>query len=79
MVFGLGGKSGSAGRGHEGNSDGHRLFVAPRDGSGYTESHDKKCLLAVDLIKKTDHDKDWKVSVIGSGCCTSPPPRLAMR
>ena len=61
--------------------------------AGYTESHDKKCLLmdgcvksgyslvtadkkvlkfdakgnqmALDLIKKTDHDKDWKVSVMG--------------
>lgn len=61
--------------------------------AGYTESHDKKCLLmaacvksgyslvtadkkvlkfdakgnelALDLIKKTDHDKDWKVSVVG--------------
>ena len=61
--------------------------------AGYTESHDKKCLLmdaciksgyslvtadkkvlkfdakgndlALALIKKTDHDKDWKVSVDG--------------
>lgn len=61
--------------------------------AGYTESHDKKCLLmdgcvksgyslvtldkkvlkfdakgnqlALDLIKKTDHDKDWKVSITG--------------
>ncbi|MGD9796144.1 MAG: hypothetical protein AB7V43_21985 [Acidimicrobiia bacterium] len=61
--------------------------------AGYTESHDKKCLLmdacvksgyslvtadkkvlkfdkkgndlALDLIKKTDHDKDWKVTVDG--------------
>ena len=62
--------------------------------AGYTESHDKKCLLqascvksgyslvtpdkkvlnldakgnemALDLIKKTDHDKDWKVAVNGT-------------
>ena len=62
--------------------------------AGYTESHDKKCLLmdacvksgyslvtadkkvlkfdakgnemALALIKKTDHDKDWKVSVMGT-------------
>jgi hypothetical protein len=62
--------------------------------AGYTESHDKKCLLmdacvksgyslvtadkkvlkfdkkgndlALDLIKKTDHDKDWKVAVNGN-------------
>ena len=62
--------------------------------AGYTESHDKKCLLqdacvksgyslvtadkkvlkfdakgntmALDLIKKTDHDKDWKVAVSGT-------------
>ena len=61
--------------------------------AGYTERHDKKCLLmdgciksgyslvtadkkvlkfdkkgndlALDLIKKTDHDKDWKVTVDG--------------
>jgi hypothetical protein len=61
--------------------------------AGYTESHDKKCLLqdgcvksgyslvtadkkvlkfdakgndmALALIKKTDHDKDWKVTVDG--------------
>lgn len=61
--------------------------------AGYTESHDKKCLLmdgcvksgyslvtadkkvlkfdkkgndlALDLIRKTDHDKDWKVMVDG--------------
>jgi hypothetical protein len=62
--------------------------------AGYTESHDKKCLLmdacvksgyslvtadkkvlkfdakgndmALALIKKTDHDKDWKVTVDGT-------------
>lgn len=62
--------------------------------AGYTESHDKKCLLmescvksgyslvtadkkvlkfdkkgndlALDLIKKADRDKDWKVSVDGT-------------
>ena len=62
--------------------------------AGYTESHDKKCLLmescvksgyslvtadkkvlkfdkkgndlALDLIKKTSHDKDWKVTVDGT-------------
>ena len=62
--------------------------------AGYTEKHDKKCLLmdacvksgyslvtadkkilkfdakgnelALDLIKKTDHDKDWKVAVNGT-------------
>lgn len=62
--------------------------------AGYTESHDKKCLLmdgcvksgyslvtadkkvlkfdkkgndlALDLIKKTDHDKNWKVTVDGT-------------
>jgi hypothetical protein len=61
--------------------------------AGYTEKHDKKCLLmdacvksgyslvtpdkkvlnfdakgndmALALIKKTDHDKDWKVAVTG--------------
>lgn len=61
--------------------------------AGYTETHDKKCLLmdscvksgyslvtadkkvlkfdakgndlALTLIKKTDHDKDWKVAVQG--------------